>query len=49
MYFIQPTRDIPYLDQLLAALPTVQIIHLGDLDLYDPTIIVLADFADYLE
>ena len=49
MYFIQPTRDIPYLDQLLAALPTVQIIHLEDLDLYDPTIIAIADVADYLE
>lgn len=49
MYFIQPTRDIPYLDQLLAALPTVQIIHIEDLDLYDPTIIAIADVADYLE
>ena len=46
MYFIQPTRDIPYLDQLLAALPTVQIIHIEDLDLYDPTIIAIADVAD---
>lgn len=48
MYFIQPTRDIPYLDQVLDALPSVQMIHIEDLDLYDPTIIAIADVADYL-
>lgn len=48
MYFIQPTRDIPYLDQVLAALPSVQMINIEDLDLYDPTIIAIADAADYL-
>ncbi|OTG79244.1 stage II sporulation protein E [Acinetobacter sp. ANC 5054] len=48
MYFIQPTRDIPYLDQVLDTLPSVQMIHIEDLDLYDPTIIAIADVADYL-
>jgi len=48
MYFIQPTRDIPYLDQVIAALPSVQMINIEDLDLYDPTIIAIADAADYL-
>jgi hypothetical protein len=48
MYFIQPTRDIPYLDQVLDALPSVQMINIEDLDLYDPTIIAIADVADFL-
>ncbi|CAM4202674.1 RsbU family protein phosphatase GigA [Acinetobacter pragensis] len=48
MYFIQPTRDIPYLEQVIAALPSVQMIHIEDLDLYDPTIIAIADVNDYL-
>ncbi len=30
MYFIQPTGDIPYLDQVLDALPSVQMIHIED-------------------
>ena len=31
MYFIQPTRDIPYLEQVIAALPSVQMIRIEDL------------------
>lgn len=48
MYFIQPTRDIPHLDQVLETLPSVQMIHIEDLHLYDPTIIAIADVQDYL-
>ena len=48
MYFIQPTRNIPYLDQVLNTLPSVQMIHIDDLDLYDTTIIAIADVQDYL-
>lgn len=48
MYFIQPTRDIAYLDQVLDTLPSVQMIRIEDLDLYDPTIIAIADVQDYL-
>ena len=48
MYFIQPTRDISYLNQVLATLPSVQMIRIEDLDLYDPTIIAIADVTDYL-
>ena len=43
MYFIQPTRDIPYLEQVLDTLPSVQMIHIDDISLYDPTIIAIAD------
>ena len=49
MYFIQPTRDIPYLDQVLDTLPHVQVIKLEDHELYDPTIIAIADVHDYLK
>ena len=48
MYFIQPTRNIPYLDQVLNTLPSVQMIQINDIDLYDPTIIAIADVQDYL-
>lgn len=48
MYFIQPTRDIPYLNQVLDTLPSVQMIHIEDISLYDPTIIAIADVQDYL-
>ena len=48
MYFIQPTRDIPYLEQVLDTLPSVQMIHIDDISLYDPTIIAIADVHDYL-
>ena len=48
MYFIQPTRDIPHLDQVLDTLPSVQMIRIEDLHLYDPTIIAIADVQDYL-
>lgn len=49
MYFIQPTRDLPYLDDVLDTLPSVQMIHIEDIDLYDQTIIAIADVQDYLE
>lgn len=49
MYFIQPTRDIPYLDQVLDTLPDVQMIYLDDHELYDSTIIAIADVHDYLK
>lgn len=48
MYFIQPSRTIPYLDQVLNALPSLQLIHIEDLDLYDPTIIAIGDVQDFL-
>ncbi len=48
MYFIQPTRDIPYLEQVLDTLPSVQMMHIDDISLYDPTIIAIADVQDYL-
>ncbi|OOW08187.1 stage II sporulation protein E [Acinetobacter sp. MF4642] len=49
MYFIQPSRHIPYLEQVLDTLPSVQMIRIEDLDLYDPTIIAIADIQDYLD
>jgi hypothetical protein len=48
MYFIQPTRDIPHLEQVLETLPSVQMIRIEDIDLYDQTIIAIADVQDYL-
>ena len=48
MYFIKPTRSIPFLEQALEALPDLQVIHIDDLDLYDPTIIAIADVQDFL-
>lgn len=48
MYFIQPTRCIPELDQAVKQLPSVQHICVDDLDLYDPTIIAIADVQDFL-
>ncbi|MFJ1519072.1 RsbU family protein phosphatase GigA [Acinetobacter sp. ABJ_C1_1] len=48
MYFIKPTRSIPFLEQALDALPDLQVIHIDDLDLYDPTIIAIADVQDFL-
>ena len=49
MYFIQPTRTIANLDAVLNTLPSLQMIHIEDLHLYDPTIIAIADVNDYLE
>src|SRR5690606_728280 len=46
---IQPTRDIPYLDQVLDTLPHIQMIYLDDHELYDSTIIAIADVHDYLK
>lgn len=48
MYFIQPTRSVPHLDEILNELPNLQVIHIDDLDLYDPTIIAIADVQDFL-
>ncbi|WP_111896178.1 RsbU family protein phosphatase GigA [Acinetobacter sp. MB5] len=49
MYFIQPTRKIPHLDQALNALPSLQMIHIEDISLYDQSIIAIADVQDFLE
>ena len=49
MYFIQPSRHIPYLEQVLDTLPSVQMIRIEYIDLYDPTIIAIADIQDYLD
>lgn len=49
MYFIQPSRHIQHLDHVLNTLPGVQMIHIEDIHLYDPTIIAIADVQDYLE
>lgn len=49
MYFIRPTRDIPCLEQVIDALPQVQMIYLDDRELYDPTIIAIADVQDFLK
>ena len=48
MYFIQPSRFISSLDQALIELPSVQVIQINDLELYDPTIIAIADVQDFL-
>lgn len=48
MYFIKPSRAISCLDQALMELPNVQVIQIEDLDLYDPTIIAIADIQDFL-
>ena len=49
MYFIQPTRKIAHLDQALNALPSLQMIHIEDISLYDQSIIAIADVQDFLE
>ena len=49
MYFIQHSRHIPYLEQMLDTLTSVQMIRIEDIDLYDPTIIAIADIQDYLD
>lgn len=49
MYFIQPSRHIPCLEHVLDTLPSVQMIRIEDIDLYDPTIIAIADIQDYLD
>lgn len=48
MYFIQPTRNIPNLEHVLNTLPSLQMISIEDLNLYDPTIIAIADVNDFL-
>lgn len=49
MYFIQPTRTIPHLDQILGALPSLQMINIEDIHLYDQSIIAIADVQDFLK
>ena len=49
MYFIQPTRTIPNLDQVLDTLPSLQMINVDDIHLYDPTIIAIADVNDFID
>jgi len=49
MYFIQPTRKIPHLDRVLNALPSLQMIHIEDISLYDQSIIAIADVKDFLQ
>ena len=48
MYFIQPTRNIPNLEHVLNTLPSLQMIRIEDIELYDPTIIAIADVNDFL-
>ena len=48
MYFIQPTRDIPYLTQVLETLPNVSMIHIDEIEQHDHTIIAIADVQDFL-
>ncbi|MFN4094129.1 MAG: RsbU family protein phosphatase GigA [Acinetobacter johnsonii] len=40
---------MPCLEQVLDTLPSVQMIRIEDIDLYDPTIIAIADIQDYLD
>lgn len=49
MYFIQPTRPIHNLEHVLNTLPSLQIIRIEDINLYDPTIIAIADVNDFLD
>ena len=49
MYFIQPTRTIPHLERVLSALPSLQMIHIEDISLYDQSIIAIADVQDFLK
>ncbi|PVZ80929.1 stage II sporulation protein E [Serratia sp. S1B] len=49
MYFIKPTRTIPHLERVLSALPSIQMIHIEDISLYDQSIIAIADVQDFLE
>lgn len=48
MYFISPSRHIPNLEQALSELPNLQLIYIDDIDLYDPSIIAIADIQDFL-
>lgn len=49
MYFIQPSRQISSLEDVLQALPEVHVVHIDDLVKYDATIIAIADVQDYLK
>lgn len=49
MYFIEPTRKIDNLEQVLNDLPNLQMIHIEDIHLYDATIIAIADVQDFLK
>ena len=47
MYFIQPSRQISSLEQVLDTLPSLQMITIEDIHRYDPTIIAIADVHDF--
>ena len=49
MYFIQPSRQISSLEQVLDTLPSLQMITIEEIHLYDPTRIAIADVHDFLE
>jgi hypothetical protein len=49
MYFIQPSRQISSLEQVLNTLPSLQMITIEEIHLYDPTRIAIADVHDFLE
>ena len=49
MYFIQPSRQISSLEQVLDTLPSLQMITIEDIHRYDPTIIAIADVHDFLQ
>lgn len=49
MYFIHPTRSVSHLDHVLNALPSVQMIHIEDIPLYEQNVVVIADVHDFLK
>ncbi|WP_151713233.1 RsbU family protein phosphatase GigA [Acinetobacter bereziniae] len=49
MYFIQPSRQISSLEHVLNTLPSLQMITIEEIHLYDPTRIAIADVHDFLE
>ncbi|MBJ9953832.1 MULTISPECIES: RsbU family protein phosphatase GigA [unclassified Acinetobacter] len=49
MYFIQPSRQISSLEQVLNTLPSLQMITIEEIHRYDPTRIAIADVHDFLE
>ncbi|WP_269915384.1 RsbU family protein phosphatase GigA [Acinetobacter sp. HY1485] len=49
MYFIRPTRSVSHLEHVLSALPSVQMIDVEDIPLYEQNIIAIADVQDFLK
>lgn len=49
MYFIQPTRSVSHLEHALSVLPSLQMIHIEDIPLYEQGIIAIADVQDFLK